>query len=811
MKYRQDLIGNAHLDPVWFWRWQDGFHEVKATFQSALDRLDEHDVFIFTCASAAYYAWVEENAPEMFEKIVRRVREGRWVIVGGMWIQPDMNTPCGESLCRQLMYSKRYFQQKFGVDVRIGYNVDTFGHNAMTPMLLNKAGMDRYVWMRPGVHENAAIPQGAMKWRSADGSEVTAYRIFGEYFGFGELEEKIGRLEAFSEEIGQPVMCFYGVGNHGGGPTVANLKELDGYMQAHPEAPVAYGSPKDYFDEIQRYPLPLWQGELQRHASGCYSTHSASKRLNRQAENALIRAEKMAVLCQCLTGRRAEWRRFFQGWQNVMFNQFHDIMGGCCARPSLEDAVQFYGEAVTLAAREENRALQMMSWAVDTKAGMPERIRSKEDWNLWGSSGQGTPVVVFNPHPYEVTAPVRIDRPIRHACDSRGKETPVQIVRAPRTNRDDKWDGMFMATVPALGYHTYWVQMEKEPKPFERPQPSLDRLEVQNEHLALRFENGALAQILSRKNGSAVLGAPVEVRLMDLTHCDTWAHAIDRFDRLAGVFVPQSVQLMEQGPVRTRVRVTSAYGASVLKQDYLLYADRDWVELEISLFMAEPLRMLKLCFPLNTKAERSVAEIPLGQCERLADGNENHCQRWAMLRDAACGLAVINDGKYSYSATESELCITLANTSIYADHFGGEYRDDDCEYMDLGMQHLKLALAPVCGKTEFAGLGRIADLLNQPLPYVKETYHEGPLAQQYQGIQLSSLQAQLCALKRAEADDGYVMRLVETEGAPCTAHVEAPAFDRSFEVSLRAWEMQSIFLPDDKHQPVSVVLLTEKQ
>ena len=158
MKYQQFLIGNAHLDPVWFWRWQDGFHEVKATFQSALDRLNEHKTFIFTCASAAYYAWVEENAPEMFGEIKRRVQEGRWVIVGGMWIQPDMNTPGGEALCRQLLYSKRYFMEKFNVDVQIGYNVDTFGHNAMTPMLLRKAGMDRYVWMRPGVHENADIP-----------------------------------------------------------------------------------------------------------------------------------------------------------------------------------------------------------------------------------------------------------------------------------------------------------------------------------------------------------------------------------------------------------------------------------------------------------------------------------------------------------------------------------------------------------------------------------------------------------------------------------------------------------------------------
>ena len=125
------LIGNAHLDPVWLWRWQEGYSEVLATCRSALDRLSEFDDFVFTCAGAAYYNWVEESDPQMFEEIRQRVREGRWIIVGGWWIQPDCNAPSGESYARQALYSQRYFKEKFGLTAKVGYNVDSFGHNGM--------------------------------------------------------------------------------------------------------------------------------------------------------------------------------------------------------------------------------------------------------------------------------------------------------------------------------------------------------------------------------------------------------------------------------------------------------------------------------------------------------------------------------------------------------------------------------------------------------------------------------------------------------------------------------------------------------
>jgi alpha-mannosidase len=139
------LIGNAHIDPVWLWSWQEGFHEVKATFRSALDRMKEYADFTFTASSAVFYQWVEHSDPQMFAEIQQRVAEGRWSIVGGWWIEPDCNIPSGESFARQALYAQHYFLEKFGKIATVGYAIDSFGHNAMIPQLLKQSGMPFYV------------------------------------------------------------------------------------------------------------------------------------------------------------------------------------------------------------------------------------------------------------------------------------------------------------------------------------------------------------------------------------------------------------------------------------------------------------------------------------------------------------------------------------------------------------------------------------------------------------------------------------------------------------------------------------------
>lgn len=823
------MIGNAHIDPVWLWQWREGYQEVKATFQSALDRLDETDDFVFTAACADYYRWVEENAPEMFKKIQARVAEGRWCVAGGMWIQPDCNMPSGESFARHMLYSQRYFKEKLGVTVKTGWNVDSFGHSAMLPALLKRAGIENYVFLRPGEHENAAIPYPLFKWTSPDGASVNAFRIIDGYGSrFGSVEEDVNRALEMEKKLGYPIMCFYGVGNHGGGPTIKNIAsihELQGRGMK-----IKFSDPDAYFNEIRQLgiDMPEWKNELQHHASGCYSATSLIKLLNRRVENALIRCEFFGALSDKLCGHTSG--PLTQAWRNLMFNHFHDVMCGCSIREAYDDAQQQLGEALSIAAREENAALQKISWAVDTVNGIPGRLRSKEShFALWELDGLGTPIVAFNPHPFEAEGTVQIFGSVSCVTDENDQDVPVQTVRASRTNGTDKWDSIFRVKVPALGYRLYWAYLAPRGVPtneFERriitPDDASDEViaasglkitenSLENDRLAVKFDpvTGAIVSMVNKSTGRESLAAPASARLIDIEHVDTWAHAVFKFDREKESFAGAEFAILEKGPVRAKLRVTTRALDSTLIQDYTLYAGKDQLEVNVRLDMQEKFRMLKLCFPVNATEQTARAEISYGYIERPCDGCEETGHRWMALGGKEGGIGLLNNGKYSFSAENGELRLTVANTSIYADHYGQKTRDDTCIHGDIGVQEFAYAIVPYDGDWKAAGLPRRGEVFNRALPWVVETYHEGRLPASYEGLRVDAENVTVGALKRAEDGDGYIIRLNETAGRATRCVIDAPMFGRSIEVELGPVDIRTLFIPDDADAPVREVLFTE--
>ena len=217
------MVGHAHIDPVWRWPKEEGYQEVFATFRSALDRMNEYPGVAFISSSAQFYAWVEEADPDMFAEIKKRVQEGRWNIVGGWWIEPDLNCPSGESLVRQGLYGQRFFLEKFGRKARVGMNPDSFGHPATLPQILRGQELESYFFMRPGIHEKPDLPAPIFLWKSADGSEILTVQIIVSYTaGAGSIEKRIPlHEERFKKDLPEisDYIVFYGIGNHGGGPT----------------------------------------------------------------------------------------------------------------------------------------------------------------------------------------------------------------------------------------------------------------------------------------------------------------------------------------------------------------------------------------------------------------------------------------------------------------------------------------------------------------------------------------------------------------------------------------------------------------
>ena len=780
------LIGNAHLDPAWLWRWQEGYSEALATFRSALDRMKEFDDFTFTCAGAAYYSWVEETDPEMFEEIRERVREGRWIIAGGMWIQPDCNAPCGESFARQFLYSQRYFLSRFGKKATFGYNVDSFGHNAMMPQFLKNSGIERYVYMRPSVEEKDYPFDGSLfNWYSPDGSCVTAYHIPTLYSSGAneELPRAVSQKER-AEKLGIPETCFYGIGNHGGGPTVAAVKNLKKLIAESENGDYVFSSPIKYFDEVSRIKHPDYCGELQHHAVGCYTAVMEIKRLNKIAEAELISAEKFVSLAESF-GYKIDDACLKEAWESVMFNQFHDVMGGCSIYDTCKDAVTDYESAIHIARKVKNLALQKIAWNIDTSKGV-EPLLERNHCRIWNRDELGTPITYFNPHAWPVRLPVRTKTEVMPVIeDENGSIVYHQSARCSCTNGAEKYENLFIAELPAHGWRTYWI---KRNVPFDCSH-SAGCLEygdtyLENDYIRAEFDKdtGTITLLYDKKQNKSLIEKAGGEIVIDETDCDTWAHGTFRFDKEIGRFSSAKCKVSEAGPQFATLRIESYYGNSTVKKMITLYRDMPGLYISYLVTWNEKHRMLKLSFPSVFTDEGEISSIPYGTIKRIPDGKEQPMQNFVSIGS----LGIVTDTRTAYDSQNGEIRVTALRSPIYADHFG--QRDDICDYTSQGEHRFTIQLLPT-GDADT--LTRAAAELLTPPDIILGTYHRGSLPQTFEGISVEGDEVMIDVLKKSEDGDALILRAHEVSGESADVKIKLHAYKTVFNAQFRPYEIKT--------------------
>ncbi len=802
------LVGNAHLDPVWQWQWQEGSAEAKATIRSALDRMNEFPEFRFVCSSASVYQWVEEFAPEMFEEMRQRVKEGRFIIVGGHHVQPDCNLLSGEAYARQALYAQRYFYENFGVTAKTGYNVDSFGHNLMMPQILKKSGMDTYVFLRPAPEEKE-MERDLFHWVSPDGSSVLTYRILDPYcFKFNSLEEVQQRINYLAEKNitdTDAIPFFYGVGNHGGGPTIRNLELLREYAELHPEMELVYSDVTDFFDYVRSsdIALPEHRDDLQHHAAGCYATVSHVKNGVRRSEANLVAAENYNILAGKLCGKKPKNTAFQEAWKNICFLHFHDSMDGCCYKPGHEDARYQYGAALNTAAVEENNALQTISWAIDTS-----------------DNSKGLPIVVFNPHGFPAEQIVQVNRHCTAVVDSKGNPVPSQLVNAPSVECTWRKDTIFKAKVPALGYAVYYVTVDtyltvenashpyQEVTPFENGTVKAipytgeftanrqDGTILENEYYRIRFEHytGFITSFVNKETGEEMITerAAVPVVIDEYYH-DAWSHGKNFFTDVMARFSDAQVTVMERGPVRATVKVVSRYNDSTLTQYISLEAGSPKLSVRASVDWHEKHKMLKLRWPMNIESPKAYYEIPYGVIERPADGEEGPGLTWTAVKGNHGGFALLNSNTYSSSVKDGTIYQTVLRSPIYGDHGGP--RSEESDYTDQGLFEFQYALMPV--SDSWAPMIQEAKLLNKPVTNIIENWHKGYLMDKtYQGLHISADNVMLSAIKHSEDGKGLVIRIYETDGKETPVRIAGPLLPVALDVTITPWSANTYYLAD---------------
>lgn len=796
------MIGNAHLDPVWLWNWQEGSAEAKATIRSALDRMSEYPEFKFVCSSASVYEWIEEFDPEMFEEIKQRVAEGRFIIVGGMYVQPDCNLPSGEGFARQLLYAQQYFKEKFGVTAKVGYNVDSFGHNEMLPQMLKKSGMDYYIFERPEEHEKH-LPANLFRWRSPDGSFVTAYRVTEPYcFNIEDsemLKERLDRVASECDNGAEEAIFLYGVGNHGGGPTIQNIELIKEYQKSG-EKELCFADPLDFFKNAEkRTDLPEVSEELQHHASGCYAAVSEIKNAVRRSENELYAAEIYTLLANRLLNKDIPQAELKKAWKDVTFLHFHDILSGTAIHSAYKDCEMMAGEARMTAARETNNALQSVSWKIDTS-----------------DSGKGVPVIFFNPFPWDYNGLVQINRHTVAVTDKNGAAVPSQLVFSETYSVTGRSDTVFKAHIPAFGYATYYFPLADQRGYFTANGENTETNEnllvgenfLENELLRAEFDthSGVIKSLYDKKNEKQLLsGSGAKPIVIDEYESDTWSHGIFKFDKHIGTFTDAAVTVTERGPLRVALKIESRYNNSLLMQEFSLTAGEDKLRVNVKLNWQEKHKMLKLRF--NSAAENPVSycEIPFGVTKRPCIGNEEFGHGWAEIKGDNGGIALINNSKYSYSFDKGALNLTVARSPLYADH-GQKPRSDKTAFTDIGIQ--EFAYEVTGADKSFYELAKAARELNFTPVNIVENNHKGTLPEEYTGIFCNGDGVMISAVKRAEDNCGTVLRAYETNGKHTSAEFSGALIGKSFETHFAPFEIKTFYFPDNGGD-AREVLITE--
>ena len=794
-QYRFFMIGNAHVDAPWLWPWSEAMAVVNSTFRSALDRMNEDPDFTFTASSAQFYDWVAATDPAMMEEIRKRVAEGRWDVVGGWWIEPDVNIPNGESLVRQGLYSQRLFQQLFGRSAQIGYNPDSFGHPGTLPQILKLEGMHGYVFMRPQANEKK-LPADLFWWEGADGTRILTYRI---PYSYG-LDEHLGdRLRDFILNLKEPtksLMVFYGAGDHGGGPAKENIQSIR-EMQKQAGAPtILFGTPDRYFDEVSKLDnLPVVADDLQHHSVGCYTAMSEIKKDNRATEAALATGEKMAALAYAVAGSGYPQSEFTAAWKRVLLMQFHDGMAGTALPQHYVISRDAYGYAKDVADRATYMAAQKIAWQVPTQDPESEYL------------------VVFNPHAWDAVLKVGYDLgwgfDYRQGAqvnsrleDEHGDSVPHQWTQAT-TVVGDRVRLVFRAPVPAFGYRQFRLRkVEAAPAPASMVHATENGLE--NEHLRVTFAADGTLSIYDKDSGAEVFrGGQGGARAMVLDdHSDTWSHDVRAYTKELGAFGSARFRVMENGPLRATVRVRTSYGASSLRTDWMLYAGARALEARVALDWHEHQKILKFSFPVDVQNPRPTYEIAYGYKVREANGNEDPGQRWLDLAGdrsgKAYGLAVINDAKYGYSVQGDDLRISIVRGAVYAQHRprtlepNGEYI-----WQDQGEQTFRMLLLPHAGTWQDAGVVRLAEEFTAPVPVLYQGIHPGtrPLAASFLSVDVPNVVVSV--VKKSEDGDDLIVRCYETAGREAKATLDLGLVNRRWTGTFRPLEIKTLRVPRD--------------
>ncbi|HEV2463984.1 MAG TPA: glycoside hydrolase family 38 C-terminal domain-containing protein [Acidobacteriaceae bacterium] len=784
--------GNSHIDAAWLWPWTETVDTVKRTFGTALQLMNEYPEYTYTQSAAQYNAWMANKYPEMNDEIKQRIKDGHWEVVGGMWVEPDLNLPDGESTARSILIGKRWYEQHYGVNVRIGWNPDSFGYNWQLPQIYKKSGIDYFVTQKMTWNDTNQLPLKLFWWESPDGSKVLTYfphDYANTDLGPVRLSENMVQARKFAPGMNS-MMDLYGVGDHGGGPTRAMLDQ--GMHWAHSDQVVPnyhFGLAQNYFNEVEKelapdsrtwnydsiaqgyqFPtpvdgkisIPTWNDELYlEYHRGVYTTQAKMKYNLRHGPEWTLNAEKLASLAW-LDGNNYPNDKLTDAWKKITFNDFHDLAAGSGIGVIYKDAQKQFD----VVHYEDNAVSDK---ALDT---IDARINT---------TGAGVPVIVFNPLAWNRTGLVHLSVQMPQAVSTVSVLDSADHVLPSAVLSSDAQTHTFKLVVkienaPSLGYEVLHVVPGKRSFATDM---KVHGLTLENAALRVTVDpkSGCITSLFDKKTNFETLAPNSCGNELQLFHdlpkdYDAWNidpgtydHPPQRLD------TADSVQLVKNVPLGAIIQVTHHTQLSKFTQDIILTDGSDQVIVMNNVDWHETHELLKAAFPLAATSDKATYEIDYGTIQRPTTRNnswekarfEVPAQRWADLGDGQHGFSLINDTKFGYDAVGNQLRLTLLRSPTWPD-----------PNADRGEQHFSYALYPHGGDWQQAMSVRHGFDFNYPFKTEQVSSHTGELPARHSFISVTPSNVVLTAMKKAEDSNALIFHLYEWAGKSGDITISVP-------------------------------------
>ena len=735
-KTQVTAIGHTHIDCAWLWTLKQTREKVQRSFATVLELMKRYPEYKFMSSQAFLYKNMKEEAPELYEEIKERIKEGRWECEGAMWVEADCNLSSGESLVRQVMYGKRFFKDEFGVDNRVLWLPDVFGYAAALPQILKKSGVDWFVTSKISWNDTNMMPYDTFEWYGIDGTPVHTYFLTASDYHLGKTPPRgttynaqitpkmvAGTIKRYqNKDLNNDALITYGYGDGGGGPTVENLETARRTAKGIPGVPqTKLEFAGDFLTRLEKKMseakrVPAWHGELYlEYHRGTYTSISKNKRNNRKSEFLYMNTETIGSMAKALIGMPFPKQKLHEGWESLLTNQFHDIIPGSSIREVYEQSDIDYANLMQIASTELTTATEAIAKGI--------------------SAGRGH--VIFNPNPFVGNGIVKID----------GKSA-------------------YVVGIPAKGYAA-----AGHLKLYNRI--IIQNKTVETDKLRVRFdENWLIESVYDKINDREVIregekANEIRVYADHPDNYDAWEwqeYSLEDYKVITDV---TSVDIIEDG-ARRGIRITRPFMKSLITQTVWFYDDIAKIDFETVTDWHNQHQMVKAAFPVDINSMKATYDIQYGTIERPTHKNtswdnakfEVCAHKYADLSEGGYGVAILNDCKYGYDIHDGLMQISLFKTPTSPN-----------EVADQGEIVFTYSLCPHAGTLADSDIPALAYDLNNPMFAIKATGVNSILPEEFSMV-TSSAENLLCeVIKEAEDSDATILRFYESKNMKTTAEI----------------------------------------